>query len=160
MFAMIGISLVVLTGWAGEISIGQVAFFALGAATGAKLGSLGWNFFLCLLAAGLVGAGSSLVIGIPSLRIRGPFLAVATLGLAITTSSFFLDPHYFPWFVIDNRVFVERPLLFGKFDTKSEYTYYFVLLAILALLLLSVRSFKNSRAGRVLIASRDNRASV
>jgi branched-chain amino acid transport system permease protein len=156
MFAMIGISLVVLTGWAGEISIGQVAFFALGAATAAKLGSTGWNFFLCLLAAGLVGAGASLVIGIPSLRIRGPFLAVATLGLAITTSSFFLDPHYFPWFVIDNRVFVERPLLFGKFDSKSEYTYYFVLLAVLALVLLSVRSFKNSRAGRVLVASRDN----
>ena len=156
MFALIGVSLVILTGWAGEISLGQVAFFALGAATAAKASSLHWDFFLCLLAAGLIGALFSLLVGIPSLRIRGPFLAVATLGLALTTSSFFLDPHYFPWFVVDARVNINRPILFGKFDTNSEYTYYFLLLVVLGLVLMGVRSFRNSRAGRVLIASRDN----
>ena len=157
MFAIVGVSLVVLTGWAGEVSIGQMAFFALGAATAAKLaGDHHVNFFLCVLAAGLVGALLSLAIGIPALRIRGPFLAVATLGLALTTTSFFLDPHYFPWFVIDKRVIVERPTLFGKFDTGSEWTYYYVVLAILGLVLFSVRSFRLSRAGRVLIATRDN----
>ena len=66
MFALIGISLVILTGWAGEISLGQVAFFALGAATAAKFDSLHWHFFLCLLMAGFVGALSALVIGIPA----------------------------------------------------------------------------------------------
>jgi branched-chain amino acid transport system permease protein len=156
MFAIVGISLVVLTGWGGEVSLGQIAFFGLGAATAAKLTSMGWDFFLCIVAAGVVGAAFSLVIGIPSLRIRGPFLAVATLGLALTTSSFFLDPHYFPWFVVDNRVAVDRPLLFGKFDTGSEWTFYVVLLIALGLLLVSVRSFRRSRAGRVLIAARDN----
>jgi branched-chain amino acid transport system permease protein len=103
-----------------------------------------------------VGAAFSRVIGVPSLRIRGPFLAVATLGLALTTSSFFLDPHYFPWFVVDNRVQVERPILFGKFDTSSEWVFYFTLLGVLALLLVGVRSFRRSRPGRVLIAARDN----
>jgi branched-chain amino acid transport system permease protein len=156
MFAIVGISLVVLTGWGGEVSLGQIAFFALGAATAAKLSSNGWDFFLCLIGAGLLGAAFSLVIGIPSLRIRGPFLAVATLGLALTTSSFFLDPHYFPWFVVDNRVVVERPILFGRFDASSEWVFYYVLLAALALLLIGVRSFRRSRAGRVLIAARDN----
>ena len=156
MFAIVGISLVVLTGWGGEVSLGQIAFFALGAAAAAKLSSNGWDFFLCIIAAGLVGAAFSLVIGVPSLRIRGPFLAVATLGLALTTSSFFLDPHYFPWFVVDNRVQVERPILFGRFDTSSEWVFYFTLLAALALLLVGVRSFRRSRPGRVLIAARDN----
>src|SRR4051794_1838329 len=118
LFAILGISLVLLTGWAGEVSLGQVAFFALGATVAAKLaGDNHVNFFLCVLAAGVVGAAMSLAIGLPSLRIRGPFLAVATLGLALTTSSFFLDPHYFPWLVIDKRVVVQRPILFGKFDT-------------------------------------------
>lgn len=156
MFALIGISLVVLTGWGGEISLGQIAFFALGAASAGKLATLHWDFFLCLLAAGLVGAGSALLIGIPALRIRGPFLAVATLGLALTTSAFFLDPHYFPWFVIDTREVIERPVLFGKFDLSSEYAYYYFLFVVLMLVLAGVRSFRNSRAGRVLIASRDN----
>ena len=156
MFAMIGISLVVLTGWGGEISLGQIAFFALGAATASKFATLHWHFFLCLLMAGLVGAAASLVIGVPALRIRGPFLAVATLGLALTTSEFFLDPHYFPWFVVDSRALIARPILFGKFDLNSEYTYYFFLLAMLGLVLMGVRSFRNSRAGRVLVASRDN----
>src|SRR3954471_11541290 len=136
MFAIVGVSLVLLTGWAGEVSIGQMAFFALGAATAAKLaGAHHVNFFLCVLAAGAVGAVTSLAIGLPALRIRGPFLAVATLGFALTTSSFFLDPHYFPWLVIDKRVVVERPLLFGKFNTGSEWTYYYVILAFLGLVL-------------------------
>jgi branched-chain amino acid transport system permease protein len=156
MFGLIGLSLVVLTGWGGEISLGQVAFFALGAATAGKFFDLHWHFFLCLLMAGLVGAAFSLAIGIPALRIRGPFLAVATLGLAITTSSFFLDPHYFPWFVIDKRLIVTRPVLFGKFDLSSEYAYYLFLLVILGMVLLSLRSFRNSRSGRVLIATREN----
>src|SRR5205085_4207833 len=133
MFALIGISLVILTGWAGEISLGQIAFFALGAATAGKFATLHWDFFLCLLVAGFVGAASALLIGIPALRIRGPFLAVATLGLALTTSAFFLDPHYFPWFVIDTRELINRPVLFGKFDLASEYAYYFFLLVVLGL---------------------------
>ena len=157
LFAMVGVSLVLLTGWAGEVSIGQMAFFALGAATAAKLaGDLHVNFFLCIFIAGLVGAAMSLLIGLPALRVRGPFLAVATLGLALTTSSFFLDPHVFPWFVIDKRVIVERPLLFGKFDTASEWTFFYVTMVFLGLVLFSVRSFRRSRAGRVLIATRDN----
>jgi branched-chain amino acid transport system permease protein len=156
MFALIGISLVVLTGWGGEIRLGQVAFFALGAATAAKFSSLHWHFFLCLLLAGLVGAAFSIAIGVPALRIRGPFLAVATLGLALTTSQFFLDPHYFPWFVVDTRLVLTRPVLFGKFDLSSEYSYYLFLLVVLGLVLYGVRSFRNSRAGRVLVATRDN----
>ena len=156
MFAMIGVSLVLLTGWGGEVSIGQVAFFGLGAATAGKMASLHWHFFAALLTAGLLGAAFSLVIGLPALRIRGPFLAVATLGLALTTSSFFLDPHYFPWFVIDRQVDITRPVLFGKFDMRSELVFYYVLLSALGLILLSVRSFRRSRAGRVLVATRDN----
>ncbi|MCU1451015.1 MAG: ABC-type branched-chain amino acid transport system, permease component, partial [Acidimicrobiales bacterium] len=59
-------------------------------------------------------------------------------------------------FVIDKRVVVPRPILFGKFDTGSEWTFYYLILAVLALVLYSVHSFRHSRAGRVLIASRDN----
>jgi branched-chain amino acid transport system permease protein len=152
--AMVGVSLVVLTGWAGEISLGQMALFGVGAATAVKLYSLGGHFLLCLLAAGTAGAVASVVIGIPALRIRGPFLAVATFSFALVTSSFFLNREFFPWFVVDSRL--DRPVLFGKFALESEYKMYYVLLLMLGVVLASVRSLRNSRTGRVLIAGRDN----
>src|SRR2546425_5128495 len=68
--AILGVSLVILTGWAGEISLGQIALFALGAAMAAKAASLGWNLFICLAAAGALGAVVSTALGIPALRIR------------------------------------------------------------------------------------------
>lgn len=159
-FALLGVSLVVLTGWAGEISLGQIGFFALGAATAGKLATLHWNFFACVAAGAVVGAVSSTLIGIPALRIRGPFLAVASLGFGYFVSVFVLDPAYLPWFVIDAREYVERPFLLGKYDTSSELAFFYMLLITLGIVLISARSFRRSRAGRVLIAQRDNTRAV
>jgi branched-chain amino acid transport system permease protein len=148
------VSLTVLTGWAGQISLGQMAFVAVGAATTGRLYLMGWDFFLALLAAGLVGAFVATLIGLPALRIRGPFLAVVTLGFALATGSFFLNREFFPWIVPEGRI--TRPVILGKFDLESEHTYYLILLIALLLVLASARSFRNSRAGRVLVATRDN----
>jgi branched-chain amino acid transport system permease protein len=153
-FAMICVSLTVLTGWAGQISLGQMAFAAFGAAVAGTMALNGWNFFACVAAGGLAGAVVATVIGIPALRIRGPFLAVATLAFALSTGSFFLNREFFPWLVPDGRI--PRPVLFGKFDLGSEHTLYYVLVITLVLVLGSVRSLRNSRAGRVLVATRDN----
>jgi branched-chain amino acid transport system permease protein len=152
--AMIGLSLVVLTGWAGEISLGQMALVGFGAATAARLAVMHWNFFLCLIAAGLVGAAVSTVVGLPALRIRGPFLAVTTFAFALASSSYFLNREFFGWFVTDRRVI--RPVIFGKWDLEHEHAYYYMLLAVLALVMVSLRSVRNSQAGRKLIMTRDN----
>src|SRR5439155_10173090 len=152
--AIVGISLVVLTGWAGEISLGQMALFGFGAATAAKLSSDGRDFFLTLFVAGLVGAVASVAIGIPALRIRGPFLAVASFAFAIATSSFFLNHEFFGSLIVEARV--RRPVLFTKFNLETDHTYYYFLLVILGLVFLSARSIRMSRIGRVLVASRDN----
>ena len=154
-FAMFVVSLVILTGWAGQISLGHLAFAAWGAAVGGSLAEQGWNFFACLAAAGLAGAFVAVLIGIPALRIRGLFLAVTTLAFALATGTYFLNAEFFPWLVPEGR-FPERPFLFGKFDMESEHTYYFVVLAFFALSIASVRSLRRSRSGRVLIATRDN----
>jgi branched-chain amino acid transport system permease protein len=153
-FGIIGISLVILTGWAGQISLGHLAFVAFGGSVAGKLSQNGWNFFACLIAAGIVGAVVAVVIGIPAIRIRGPFLAVATLAFALATGSFFLNREFFPWLVPDGRV--DRPTLFGKFDLESEPVFYVVILATLLLTLASARSLRQSRVGRTLIATRDN----
>ena len=154
-FAIIVLSLVVLTGWAGQISLGQLAFAAFGAAVGGSLAEAGRNFFVCLAGAGLAGAVVAVLIGIPALRIRGLFLAVTTLAFALATGVYFLNDEFFPWLVPSDRL-PERPFLFGKFDLESEHTYYYVLLVFFALVVASVRALRRSRSGRVLVATRDN----
>src|SRR4029077_7810566 len=83
-YAIVACSLVVLTGYAGHISLGQVAFMGLGAAiTGVLVGHHGVDMFLAL-GAGAVAAGvAAFIVGIPALRISGPFLAVTTLAFAV-----------------------------------------------------------------------------
>jgi branched-chain amino acid transport system permease protein len=153
-YAMVGISLIVLTGWAGQISLGQMAFFGFGMATAGTLVENGWHFLLAIAVGGLVGAGVAVVIGIPALRIRGPFLAVATLGFGLASSSYFLNEEFFPWLVPSERL--PRPVLFNRFDFESEMVFYLFLLSLLGVSIRAVRSLKVSRPGRALIAARDN----
>lgn len=148
------VSLVVLTGWGGQISLGQMAFVAFGAAVAGKLYLNGWDFFFSLLGAGVAGGFVALLLGLPALRIRGPFLAVVTLGFALATGSFFLNREFFPWLVPSERIV--RPVILNKFDLESEHTYFYFILIVLLLVLASARSFRRSRAGRVLVATRDN----
>jgi branched-chain amino acid transport system permease protein len=155
--AILALSLVVLTGWAGQISLGQWAFAGFGAAITGTMVQNGWDFFVSLLCGALVGAFVSIVIGIPALRIKGLFLAVATLSFSLAAGKFFLNKEFFPY-VPQGRFL--RPTLFGKFELESEYTYYYFCLIVLGLVLLSMRSLRNSRTGRVLLAVRENERAV
>ena len=154
--AMVGVSLVMLTGWAGQISLGQFGFAGLGALVTAGMAVRGWDFFVCLAAAGLVGAIAAALIGLPALRIQGPFLAVTTLAFAFTVQYFFLNPSYFDWLLPASGDFVTRPKLYGFFSTTSDIRFYFVCLTFLALSILLARSMRKNRFGRILIGVRDN----
>ncbi len=159
-YAIIAISLVLLAGWAGEISLGQVAFVAIGsAAAGAanvhwSLGPIG-----CVLLAGTVGAVASVIIGIPALRLRGLFLSITTLAFAVATSSYLLNRDFFA-FLPDNLVDrIERGSIstpFGAIDVGSERAFYFVCAAGLGLVVLAVHGLERSRVRRDIVAGRDN----
>jgi ABC-type branched-subunit amino acid transport system ATPase component/branched-subunit amino acid ABC-type transport system permease component len=154
--SMIAVSLAVLTGWAGQISLGQMSFAAFGAAVAGTMAQNGHHFIVTLIAAGLVGALVAVLIGIPALRMKGLFLAVTTLAFALATGSFFINREFFPWLVPDTAVRIVRPVLFGKYDLESDHVFYYTLLFAFALVVGSVRSLRNSRSGRVLVATRDN----
>ena len=158
--AMVGVSLVILTGWAGQISLGQFAFSGLGALMAGGLAVRGWDFFICLLAAGLVGALAAVLVGLPALRIQGPFLAVTTLAFAFTVQKFFLNREYFDFFMPQSGAPVARPRMYGVFSTQSDIRFYFVCLAFLVLSLLLARSLRRNRLGRLLIGARDNGKAV
>jgi branched-chain amino acid transport system permease protein len=151
---IVTVSLVVLTGWAGQVSLGQVAFMGIGAAVGSWLSvTWHWDLSVILLACGLIGAGAAMLIGIPALRIRGLFLAVATVAFAVATSSYFLNKGYVTW--LPEARIDRRPLL-GRIAIDTEARYYYLCLGCLLLAIAIVRGIRNSRAGRALIGVRDN----
>lgn len=155
-YAIVACSLVVLTGWAGHISLGQVAFMGFGGATtGLLITRHGTDMFLAL-AAGMVVAGlAALVVGIPALRISGPFLAVTTLAFAVTSANYFLVPSYVHWFA------PTAPLptlsLFGRITLATDRQMYYFCLVALAIVVTAVRTLRNTHAGRALIAGKENR---
>jgi len=156
-YAIVCVSLVILTGWAGQISLGQFGFVGIGAATaGGMAVHVHADFFVCLVVAGLVGAAAAVVIGLPALRIQGLYLAVTTLAFAIAVQVYVLSPEYGRWLLPKRSEGVRRPLLYGRFDLANDRTFYWMALVVLALAVLSARALRNSRTGRVLIASRDN----
>ena len=154
-FSIVALSLVVLTGWAGQVSLGQVAFMGIGGAVGGALtANEGWDLSIAIIVAGLVGAIVAVVIGYPAIRRRGLTLAVITLAFALVTQTFLLNREFFGDWLPASRI--ERPDLFGVIDIRSETRFYYFSLVVLGLMMLAARGIRNSRTGRALIAIREN----
>lgn len=153
-YGIVGLSLVVLSGWAGQISLGQFALAGLGGAVTAFLyQNHSWNFLVALTLGVLATAGAAFLIGLPALRIRGPFLAVTTLAFALSMAEYVLPPQWFPSFVVQS---MDRPTVFGRMAFASDAAMYYLCLGAFIVVALSLRSFRRSAAGRALIATRDN----
>jgi branched-chain amino acid transport system permease protein len=154
--ALITLSVVVLTGWAGQVSLGQMSFAAFGGAVGAVVtDSWGLDLGIALVASGVVGAAVAVAVGLPALRLRGLFLAVTTLAFALATHQYLLNPRHFDWVPREGTRF-DRPTLLGAIDLQAERSMYWFCLATLAVAMMAVRGIRRSRTGRVLLAQREN----
>jgi branched-chain amino acid transport system permease protein len=159
-FAIVAVSLVVLTGWAGQISLGQFGLVGIGAGvSGGLIANHNIDFFAALAIGMAAGVVAAIIIGLPAVRIQGMYLAVTTLAFGFAVENYFLNKHY--W--IGKHLLptslaakVVRPTLYGRLDTDNDRTFYFVCLAFLLLAMLAANSFRKNRSGRVLIAARDN----
>jgi branched-chain amino acid transport system permease protein len=157
-FAVLGLSIVVLTGWSGQVSLGQMGFFAIGVTLGGKA-TRDWNLdlTLALVLTAAVGAVAAVAVGFPALRLRGIYLAVTTLAFSLAMTSYVLNPRFdIASWVPQGRV--PRPPLLGQVDVDSEASFYYVVLAVLVLMLLGLRGIRHSRTGRAFVAMRDNEA--
>ena len=152
-YGMIAMSLLILTGWAGQISLGQFAIAGIGAYVTAVT-RLPLPF--SLLVGGVVGALVAVVIGVPALRLRGLHLAISTLAFAIAVTSILLNPRYFGKALPDN---LERPTLLGL-NLDDQRTFFYVTLVFLGLTVASVIGMRRSRTARALIACRENEAAA
>jgi len=150
-FAMVGLSIGVLTGLGGQLTLGQFGVAAIGAVVSFAVSSHLGNFPLALAYAGLTAAAVSVLIGIPALRIRGLMLTVTTLGFALATPAWLLNQ---PWMLGAGQN-PGRPVVFGHpLDSGHSY-YYFALFLFLVTVWLS-RNIRRSGFGRLLVAVRDN----
>lgn len=156
-YAMVLLSLVVLTGWAGQVSLGQFGFVAIAALTGAALTSrAGWSFWLALPIGATIAALAAILVGLPALRIRGLFLAVVTLAFASAASLVLFDDRYFGW--LEPRDIRRPTLLFVDFE--DERSMYYLALLFLGLTIALVTTLRRTRPGRVLIALRESESDL
>jgi branched-chain amino acid transport system permease protein len=151
-YAIVALSLNVLVGMGGQISIGHAGFWALGAyASALSVIKLGLPFLLGVAVGGFVAALFGAVAALPALRVQGHYLAIATLAFAL-----FVQQVLFEWeWLTGGRqgLFVPRPSVFG-FELGSDFSYYYLLLAIFLLLAWVTGNFAKSHSGRSLMALR------
>jgi branched-chain amino acid transport system permease protein len=151
-YAIVSLSLNVLIGMGGQISIGHAGFWALGAyASALSVIKLGFPFLLGVALGGIVAALFGALVALPALRVQGHYLAIATLGFAL-----FIQQVLFEWeWLTGGRqgLFVPRPSLFGV-ELQSDFGYYYVLLAMFLLLAWVTGNFARSHTGRSLMALR------
>lgn len=153
-YAILALSLVVLTGWGGMVSLGQVAFFAIGAVVGAELAiDHDLDLVAALPVSAVVGGLVAAVVGIPALRGKGFTLAVSTFAFALATTSYFLNRRFFGWIPTGR---VPRNDLFGRISIDSPTRIYYVCLVSLGLVLVALHGIRRSRTGRALVAQREN----
>jgi branched-chain amino acid transport system permease protein len=153
-YGIVGLSLVVLSGWAGQISLGQFAMAGLGGAvTGYFYAFHSWNWLAAMTVGVVAAAAAAFFIGLPALRIRGPFLAVTTLAFAVTMYEYVLPPQWFPSFIAQT---FDRPTVFGHHLFRSDLGMYYLCLVAFVMVAASLWSLRRSAAGRSLIATRDN----
>ncbi|MEZ5816153.1 MAG: branched-chain amino acid ABC transporter permease [Hyphomicrobiaceae bacterium] len=153
--AIVGaLGLNVLVGWTGQISIGHAAFMSVGAYTAANLATrLDLPFWITLPAGGLMAAFIGAIVGIPSLRIKGTYLAIATLASQLIIE----------WIINHTpaisggaaaSIEVERPTIFG-YEIKSQRDLYFFTLFFAVIAIVATMNLIRSRIGRAFIAIRD-----
>lgn len=155
-YAIIGMSIVVLTGWAGQVSLGQMGIVGIGAAVSATATSR-WNvdITLALVIGGTAGAAAAFVVGVPALRLRGLYLAVTTFALGMATQFWLLNDRFFSWFPKAESRFETVPL-FGRWRINTPTRYYFFAVTVMGLVYFALRGIRRSRTGRVIVAIREN----
>jgi branched-chain amino acid transport system permease protein len=153
-FAVIGaVGLNLLTGFTGQISLGHAAFIGVGGyATAILITRLGVPFWFALPAAGLISAAVGLIIGIPSLRVKGLYLVVSTLA-----AQFILEFVFGHWESMTRgiRGINVPPPHIGSFVFDTEKSFYYITLTLVVLGVGFARNVVRTKWGRAFVAIRD-----
>jgi len=156
LYAIVAISITMLIGWGGQLSLGHFAVVGVGAFVSARLAHHGWSIVGLLMVAGSLGAAVMLVVGLPALRVRGLTLAVTTLGFAVVASEWLFHATWFtssPGTILDLQPI---PLLRGVGAPSKQLPIYLISLVVLVFIALAARGLRDSTPGRLIVAVRDD----
>ncbi|MGY0569789.1 branched-chain amino acid ABC transporter permease [Bradyrhizobium sp. RDM12] len=151
------LALNILTGGSGQFSLGQSAFYAIGAyVTAVMMEQFNVPYFLCLPVAAVLCFGAGFLFGQPALRLSGVYLALATFALATAMPQLLKLNFLEPWTGGVQGLVVTKPdAPFGLPMSQDMWLYYFTLVVVLAIYIFSVNLLR-SRSGRAFMAIRDN----
>jgi len=156
-YSVVGLGLMLLVGFTGQVSLGHAAFLAMGAYTEAYLQARGWPFVLSITSAAVVSGLTGVVVGLPALRVKGIYLAIATLSFG---------------FIVEEAVTRADSITGGSsgitlggleifgLQIDSETRFYYVSLVVLVLCILGVMNLMRSPTGRAFVAIRDSEISA
>ncbi len=153
-YVLVALGLNLLTGYAGQVSLGHAAFFAIGAYTAAVLAERWqWPSVLCVVGAAFFSAVVGYLLGLPCLRLSGLYLAMATLGFTLIVQEMLLQLAVITHGSEGMKV-PPASLLGLTFNT--DYRKYYLLLVVTVAMLLFARNLVAGRTGRAFLAIRDN----
>ena len=150
-YALVALSLTVLTGWSGVVSLGQASFVGLGAFVAAYLTGHGVSFPWWIPAAVAASVPASIVTGFAALRLPGLYFAVVTLAFNLVAQFLVFIP-------LENRriTVVSRPRLGALVDFSDERYYLLLVLAVMAVCFGAALRIRRGRTGRALLAVRNS----
>jgi branched-chain amino acid transport system permease protein len=156
-YGMVGVGLMLLTGYTGQVSLGHAAFLAVGAYTEAVLQAQGVPFGLSIAAAAVLAGLAGIVVGLPALRLTGIYLVIATMAFG-----FIVQEVLTRWESVTrgNLGMTLRSIdLFGV-RVDQEWKLYYLAAAILTLVVLGVMNLLRAPTGRAFVAIRDSEISA
>ncbi|HQG64230.1 MAG: branched-chain amino acid ABC transporter permease [Smithella sp.] len=156
---ILAVGLNILVGYTGQISLGHAGFFAIGAyGTSLMMMHLHVPFFAAIIVAALIAAFFGFIIGLPALKLEGPYLAIATLGFGLTIMHIIGR-----WDVFGGRMGITAPPLdLGVSGSSFSYVVqgdvkiYYLILMITVLMVIAARNMMKTRVGRAFMSIRDD----
>jgi branched-chain amino acid transport system permease protein len=151
---ILAISLQLAMGFSGLLNFGHIAFYCIGAYVSALLALSGWPFLLCFLAAGIVAMFFGFLVSLPTNKLKGDYLALATLGfsfviyaIALNWTSLTRGPLGLPG--------IPKPVLFG-ISFSNNFSFLVLTLVIALISFLIIKKIVSSPFGKALEATRDD----
>ena len=156
-YTLVGLGLMLLIGFTGQISLGHAAFLAVGAYTEALFQSKGMPFFVSLIGAALMSGVAGIIVGLPALRLKGIYLGIATMAFG-----FIAEEVVTRWDSVTggNSGMHLKPIDFFGMLVDNDTKFYYVALGITLIVILGLINLMRSPTGRAFVAIRDSEISA
>jgi branched-chain amino acid transport system permease protein len=156
-YAIVCLGLMLLSGFTGQVSLGHAGFLAMGAYTEAWLQSMGWPFVLSLSMSALVAGITGILVGLPALRIKGMYLAIATLAFGFIIEEAVVRAEHITGGNAGRQL---EKLVIAGIDFDDGTNFYYLVTGIAVLCVLGVLNLLRSPTGRAFVAIRDSEVSA